>query len=480
VIFVSIDDNEGARLKIVCDEVFGADNFVEIERISSGLTSTLRTYVPAAEVQIKLDSTSLTLPVPHAIVRLSEDGFSTTVARCGHGLQRAFILTLLQQLAAARLQPTADDSAVGEADDAADDKERHEPALDLVILIEEPELFQHPSRQRHFAEVLKRLASESITGVARRVQVIYCTHSPHFVGLDRFEDIRLFRKGKGDEGRPKVSRVYSARFDQIAERIGVAFGEKGTQFAGPQFRARLGALIDPRTSEGFFANIVVLVEGESDRAAILGTARSLGLHFEARGIAVISCSGKSNVLNLAALYKALEITTYCVWDGDGDKPPTAGTCSQCGQRLDKQPDPGENARLLRLHGADPVDFPPLQVTDDFACFRTDLEKTIRSEIGEEAFDQALEEAKAEFGMARGSQAIKNPALIARVLGVLRADGHVSTSLESIVMRIAKLADFYDGGAGVAEPVPLKVPDLVPEVQGRGIEDGMAQGHVERA
>ncbi len=55
----------------------------------------------------------------------------------------------------------------------------------LVLAIEEPELYQHPSRQRHLASVLLNLAEGALPGVAKNTQVIYTTHSPLFVGLDR-------------------------------------------------------------------------------------------------------------------------------------------------------------------------------------------------------------------------------------------------------------------------------------------------------
>ena len=45
----------------------------------------------------------------------------------------------------------------------------------LVLAVEEPELYQHPSRQRHLASVLRRLAEGSISSVAHRTQVVY-TH----------------------------------------------------------------------------------------------------------------------------------------------------------------------------------------------------------------------------------------------------------------------------------------------------------------
>ena len=48
----------------------------------------------------------------------------------------------------------------------------------------------------------------------------------------------------------------------------------------------------PWMSEGFFADVAVLVEGEDDRAAILGVAKSKGIDLESSGIAVIPAAEK--------------------------------------------------------------------------------------------------------------------------------------------------------------------------------------------
>ena len=44
----------------------------------------------------------LEVPLPKADVRLVEDGYPSCVTRTGHGLQRAFILTMLQHLLSLR------------------------------------------------------------------------------------------------------------------------------------------------------------------------------------------------------------------------------------------------------------------------------------------------------------------------------------------------------------------------------------------
>ena len=55
------------------------------------------------------------------------------------------------------------------------------------ILIEEPELYLSPPAQRHLHRLLRRLAARG------RNQVLYSTHSPVFLGVDRLEQLVLVR-----------------------------------------------------------------------------------------------------------------------------------------------------------------------------------------------------------------------------------------------------------------------------------------------
>ena len=112
---------------------------------------------------------------------------------------RSLILTMLQHLALAQVKVSsleikedAEQSAEGMQETGMGEDNNSLP--NLVLAIEEPELFQHPNRQRHIAEILMQLAKGNIPGVANKTQIIYGTHSPLFVGIDRIEQIRLLRK----------------------------------------------------------------------------------------------------------------------------------------------------------------------------------------------------------------------------------------------------------------------------------------------
>ena len=123
----------------------------------------------------------------------------------------------------------------------------------LVLAIEEPELYQHPSRQRHLASILLRLASGAIPGVAKKTQVMYTTHSPLFVGLDRFEQLRLLRKEDHAAGLPRITKVTKAGLEGIAGELWTAGGQQGPRFTAETLRPRLQALMTPWVNEGFFA-----------------------------------------------------------------------------------------------------------------------------------------------------------------------------------------------------------------------------------
>ena len=76
----------------------------ELVALGNELTGTLRTLVPDASVDLQwkpLDT--IALPLPTADIKLVEDGYPSAVERTGHGLQRAFIITMLQHLAMAQV-----------------------------------------------------------------------------------------------------------------------------------------------------------------------------------------------------------------------------------------------------------------------------------------------------------------------------------------------------------------------------------------
>jgi predicted ATP-dependent endonuclease of OLD family len=401
------------------EDILAPAKLTELTDLSAQMTKTLKLFVPDAGVELLwLPLGQIEIPMPKADVKLVEDGFKSAVMRTGNGLQRAFILTLLQHLAFAQTQSEPE---VNEGDEIKTvTATRKLP--NLVLAIEEPELYQHPNRQRHLAKILMQLSNGKTPGVAEKTQIIYGTHSPFFVGLDRIEQIRLLRKTNEDATKPKVSKIVQTSLDRVAEIIWTANGAEGNKFNGVSLLPRLQAIMTPWMSEGFFADVAVLVEGEDDRAAILGMASLMDIDLESEGFSIIPCGGKTSLDRPAAIFHELGIPVYVVWDGD------AGG---------KDAIPENNRRLLRLMGETVVDWPSF-VKDKCACFSVNLENTLREELNPDNFDKWLTECQAQFVIPERKHAMKNPFVISTVLKKAREANVESTTLKSIVEKIVML------------------------------------------
>lgn len=328
---------------------------------------------------------------------------------------------MLQHLNAVRSVSSDSESKSAEGDGLATEAGNVE-LPSLVLAIEEPELYQHPSRQRHLTSVLLDLAKGTIPGVAENTQVVYATHSPLFVGLDRFDQIRVLRKVSRGNGGPKSTQLKKADMESVATELWEASDREGEMFTADTLRPRLQSIVTPLMGDGFFADVAVLVEGEDDRAAILGYARSMDCDFDGLRIAVIPCSGKSSIDRPLLIFRQLGITVYVVWDGDYGG---------------NEAKPEENRYLLRLLGEQEQDWPD-SVEDSFACLRVNLEKTLQDEIGSEPFTQWLAEAQQAFGIAKKEHELKNPAVYQYVVDRAASSGKASESLESIVKEVVSL------------------------------------------
>jgi predicted ATP-dependent endonuclease of OLD family len=231
----------------------------------------------------------------------------------------------------------------------------------------------------------------------------------------------LIRKEEVEDGRPKQTKVFQTTIEQVTRVIEKAEGFEEGSYSPARVHASLQTLMTPWSNEGFFANIVVLVEGEDDRAAILGMAKAMGHEFESMDIAVIPCMGKTNLHKAAAIFMTLKIPTYVVWDSDEGK----------------NTKPKDNHRLLRLFGA-PLEDCPGKVAENFACFKRDMDTTLREELTPDTYDSLLEQCKSDFGYDDNKQARKNPLVVKTIIEEASKIGKDCTTLKQIVTAVLKL------------------------------------------
>lgn len=227
---------------------------------------------------------SITIQQPVAGIKTGEGDFIGSLARMGHGLQRSYLLALLQELANS---------------DAPN-------APTLILGCEEPELYQHPPQARHLADVFVDLAEGNN-------QIIVTTHSPVFVHGDGFEDIRLTRKINNANG----SKVRNVEFQKLCDRIRVARGENpNDRITG--LIAKIHQALQPNIAEMFFARTPILVEGLEDVAYITTYLYLSGQwsDFRRLGCHLVPVGGKSYLIQPLAISIELGLPVFVIFDAD--------------------------------------------------------------------------------------------------------------------------------------------------------------------
>ena len=408
----------------------------ELARVEKNLSENLGNLIDGGAVKLSWPDKTLEVKPPRTAVAVSEGGGTFAVERTGHGSQQALIMAMLQTLAAG---PGAA-AGLGGAGPGR-------PSL--ILAVEEPELYQHPIRQRYMARFLHELSAGTN---GQPIQVVCTTHSPHFACIDRLDGIRLIKKpSQGGRQETRASRTSVGCITSALKAAGK------TPPAKSAFENTLKVIMTPWLNEGFFANTVVLVEGEADYAAILGTARLLGHDFERIGILVIPCGGKLKMDKPMAIYRTLRVLTFAVWDGERNKrakgPGQRSDAGMCKESADAGSDKrksgsgahadptermnaGMNRHYLSLLGNKATDWPS-GTYKNCASFEDDLEKEIKDSVGDQLLGELLKEEMDMYQFDSEKTAMKKSPIMLCVLKKASDRGKPCRPLEKVVNAILK-------------------------------------------
>jgi ABC-type cobalamin/Fe3+-siderophores transport system ATPase subunit len=191
---------------------------------------------------------------------VKEGDFAISAQEMGEGMQNAIVLAILQ----------------------AFEETRRKGA---ILLIEEPEMFLHPQMQRSLYKTIRE--------IGRTNQVIYTTHSPHFVSVPEYDEVLLVRKlADGTAARPSTLPTNDRRREKMVKEL------------------------DPERNELFFARRLLLVEGDTEKLAFPVYAGRLGLDLDREGATIVEVGGKRNLMEFAQIAASFEIPTGVVYDED--------------------------------------------------------------------------------------------------------------------------------------------------------------------
>jgi putative ATP-dependent endonuclease of the OLD family len=191
---------------------------------------------------------------------IKDHGFSISATEVGEGFQNAIVLAVLRAFEETKRQGA-------------------------ILLIEEPEMFLHPQMQRSLYKTLRKIGETN--------QVIYTTHSPHFVSVPDYRDVLLVRRG--EEG------TYAIQSSLAADN---------------KRREKFLKELDPERSELFFARRLLLVEGDTEKLSYPAYADKLKLDLDRAGVTIVEVGGKRNLKDFAELAISFQIPVGIVYDKD--------------------------------------------------------------------------------------------------------------------------------------------------------------------
>ena len=248
-----------------------------------------------------------------------------------------------------------------------------------LIAIEEPEIYLHPHAQRSLAVLFRELAAQGS-------QLFYSTHSASFLAIEHFDQVAVVERRRDRDGdiSTRIRRLTAG--DLLAKRQAL---HTGLPMTINSIRERLRNACGVEHAEAFFARAVLLVEGETEQAALPVYAVALGMDFDALGVSVVSAGGKAGLDALHQLYDGLGLPVFLLFDND-----VGGDAK----------DIPLNKILTRLVGVTESERPAPVVAARHAIFQPDFEGTIRVEVEKVRaglYDALKAEASAEFGAKAG-------------------------------------------------------------------------------
>lgn len=276
----------------------------------------------------------------------------------------------------------------------------------LFLVLDEPEVHQHPYRQRSLIRKIKALIENNnqeflnllkdlfdIDGLTG--QIFIATHSPNIL-LDNYRQFIRLYKSTGTDSQLK-----------IVSGMNVVIDDK-------LYKHMLHNFI--YLKEAMFSKCIIFVEGDTENGAIPVFAERMGLDMDERGIGVIKLDGADSVKRCMALYKSFGIKSIALIDKDKKQSYSSEPDIYFTKANDYEEDVYDNFKLTdylksckELSGVEPyipilrregLNFNPGQFVENPA--NIEIDDTLQMKIMVENKDRELQKLKQSKNAAKGA------------------------------------------------------------------------------
>lgn len=244
----------------------------------------------------------------------------------------------------------------------------------LLLIIDEPETHLHPLAQKWLARTMFQMASDGL-------QLIITTHSPHFINLEFLEGLNLIRKD--EEGTISISQNGRS----LAEHC-IATGSDPRRTNHETVIPFYANHSTPHILNGFFANKIILVEGQTEELALPIYLKKVGYDTLKEGTEIISVSGKGDLAKWWRIFTLYGIPTFVCFDND-DSSDGDGN---------RRKDALKAIGIPEKQVGDLLTIEDWNISDRFCVFGEDFEATMKASFSNYA--ELEETAKEELGKSK--------------------------------------------------------------------------------
>lgn len=331
----------------------------------------------------------------------ANDGYNSELTEKGHGIQRLALFSLL------RTYNTFDFG-----------KKNNES--NIIIGIEEPEIYLHPPLKRATYNLLRKISEG-------KDQVVYTTHDSLFISVDNFDQIRLFRKST--EENP-ITVCHELSVTKIITHYKNMYGKDIDELS---IRHRFHHLIDETKNEGFFAKKIILIEGETEKYALPNYFRAKGFDIDTNRISIITTGSVDTISYLLLLFNEFRIPCYVIFDGDKpNKPVEELTGDHKKNATDKSK---RNKEIIKMLGHNTTEdlffFPTTSINSNYSIWEQDFEEEFHKKI--ENYNEIKAEAKSLYSS-------DSKPLTARYFSekICKTPNKIDLKIESLIHKITEL------------------------------------------
>ena len=401
-------------------ELISTDLESKTSVLNEELSEKLSDFAPNCNVFINYQAGEIKFTNTVYGTELEEFGFRGPISFLGHGVQRSFFFTLLTYIGEQRFLDRIQMAQTEE-------DENNKDSFFILLIIEEPELYQHPNRIKVIKKIFQELTSKSSDSLFQ-FQIICSSHSPHLIDIQNANNIRLLRKVKIAEEFKVIVREVDLNI--IAQKLKEIW-EFPEEIRSDEISliSRLIAIMTPELSEGFFADKIVLVEGLEDKAVFIALDQQLTEdNFDKSGIVIIPVFGKRNLDRPALIFKELDIPTYVIFDTDSDK---KGNDLESHKKC--------NVALRKIMGDSDIQDPIKQkIKTNWASLNPNLTSIVKNSIEEDYYNQQMNVLKELYQFANIKNCRKNYKVMETFIRKCYEDGKSIPILESIIQHIYDL------------------------------------------